>query len=100
MMGRKADSFYDELLDRQLCEALNNDFGRAVLRMPNQGMGEVREEVFVYFSAMAMQQINVLAAKHGIVDPTALNELYQLTRTNLVHGFRLGQHMGNFWKAS
>lgn len=99
-MGRKADTFYDELLDRQLTEALNNDFGRAVLRMPNQGMGEVREEVLVYFSAMAMQQINVIAARHGITDPQALNELYQLIRTNLVHGFRLGQHMGNAWQAS
>ncbi len=99
-MGRKADAFYDELLDQQMSEALNNDFARAVLRMPNLGMGEVREEVFVYFSAMAMQQINVLAAKHGISDPTALSELYQLTRTNLIHGFRLGQNMGQSWKAS
>jgi hypothetical protein len=92
-MGQKIDSFYDELLDQQLVEAVNNDFGKAVLRMPNQGMGEVRDEVFVYFSAVAMQQINAVAAKHGINDPLALNELYQLTRTNLIHGFKLGQSM-------
>jgi len=99
-MGRKIDSFYDELLDQQLVEAINNDFGRAVMRLPNQGRGEVRDEVLVYFSAMAMQQINALSAKHGITDPTALNELYQLSRTNLVQGFRIGQNMGNIWKES
>ncbi len=99
-MGKKADTFYDELLDQQLTEAINNDFGRAIMRMPNQGMGEVRDEVFVYFSAVAMQQINLVAAKHGIIDPLALNELYQLTRTNLIHGFRLGQSMHNAWKSS
>ena len=53
-MGRKADTFYDELLDKQIVEAVNNDFGRAVQRLPNQGMGEVRDEVFIYFSAVAI----------------------------------------------
>jgi hypothetical protein len=95
-MGRKIDTFYDELLDQQLVEAVTNDFGKAVLRMPNQGMGEVRDEVFVYFSAVAMQQVNAIASKHGISDPLALNELYQLTRTNLIHGFKLGQSMRNW----
>ncbi len=99
-MGRKIESFYDELLDQQLVEAINNDFGRAVMRLPNQGRGEVRDEVLVYFSAMAMQQVNAISAKHGITDPTALNELYQLNRANLVQGFRIGQNMRNMWKES
>ena len=60
-MGKKVDSFFNEVLDGELKEAVFNDFGKAVLRLPNQGMGEVREEVFVYFSAVAMQQINALA---------------------------------------
>jgi len=98
-MGRKAFSFYEELLDQQLAEAVNNDFGKAILRMSNQGMGEVREEVFVYFSAIAMQQVNAVASKHNITDPLALNELYQLTRTNLIQGFRIGQSMRH-WQPS
>ncbi|MBI4532931.1 MAG: hypothetical protein HY711_03205 [Candidatus Melainabacteria bacterium] len=99
-MGRKADMFYSELLEQQLVEAINNDFGKAILRLPNQGLGEVRDEVFVYFSAMAMQQVNVIAAKHGIIDPGALSELYQLTRANLIQGFRIGQSMRNSWLSS
>lgn len=99
-MGRKIDSFFDELLDQQIYEAVNNDFGKAVLRLPNQGMGEVREEVFIYFSAIAMQQVNAIATKYGIDDPSALNELYQLSRTNLIQGFRIGQTMGGRWNAS
>lgn len=99
-MGRKVDTFYDELLDQQLLDAVNNDFGRAILRLPNQGMGEVRDEVFVYFSAVAIQQVNVIATKYGIADPSALNELYQLTRTNLIQGFRIGQRMGSNWQPS
>jgi hypothetical protein len=99
-MGRKLDCFFDDLLDAQIVEAINNDFGRAVLRLPNQGRGEVRDEVFIYFSAMAMQQVNAVAAKYGIDDPQALNELYQLTRTNLIHGFRLGQSMRGSWQPS
>lgn len=99
-MGRKIDSFFDELLDQQIYEAVNNDFGRAILRLPNQGMGEVREEVFVYFSAVAMQQVNAIATKYGIEDPSALNELYQLSRTNLIQGFRIGQSMGARFKSS
>lgn len=99
-MGRKIDSFYDEILDQQIVEAVNNDFGKAVLRLPNQGMGEVREEVFIYFSAVAMQQVNAIASKYGIDDPSALNELYQLSRTNLIQGFRIGQSMGGKWKPS
>lgn len=99
-MGRKADSFFDELLDRQIVEAVNNDFGKAVMRLPNQGVGEVRDEVFIYFSAVAIQQVNAIATKYGITDSSALNELYQLTRTNLIQGFRIGQGMGNRWQSS
>ena len=99
-MGRKIDPFFNEILDGELKEAVYNDFGKAVLRLPNQGMGEVREEVFVYFSALAMQQINAIAAKYGIDDPQALNELYQLTRANFIQGFRIGQTMGSKWTAS
>jgi hypothetical protein len=103
-MGKKSDTqaefFYEDLLDQQIAEAINNDFGKAVLRMPNQGMGEVRDEVFVYFSAVAMQQVNAIASKHGIDDPVALNELYQLSRLNLIQGFRIGQNMKNHWQPS
>lgn len=99
-MGRKADTIYDELLDKQIVEAVNNDFGKAVQRLPNQGMGEVRDEVFIYFSAVAIQQVNIIATKYGINDASALNELYQLTRTNLIQGFRIGQGMGKFWQPS
>lgn len=96
----KAESFYEDLLDQQIVEAVNNDFGKAVLRMPNQGRGEVRDEVEVYFSAVAMQQINAIAEKHGIDDPIALNELYQLGRLNLIQGFRIGQNLKSHWQAS
>jgi hypothetical protein len=99
-MGRRADSFFDELLDKQIVEAVNNDFGKAIMRMPNQGVGEVRDEVFIYFSAQAIQQVNAIATKYSITDSSALNELYQLTRTNLIQGFRIGQAMGNTWHAS
>jgi len=99
-MGKKVDSFFNEVLDGELKEAVFNDFGKAVLRLPNQGMGEVREEVFVYFSAVAMQQINALAVKYGIDDAQALNELYQLSRANFIQGFRIGQSMGSRWGAS
>lgn len=99
-MGRKIDSFFDEILDREIKEAVYNDFGKDILRLPNQGMGEVREEVFIYFSAIAMQQVNAIAAKYGIDDMDALNELYQLSRTNLIQGFRIGQSMGSKWKSS
>jgi hypothetical protein len=99
-MGRKADSFFDELLDKQIVEAVNNEFGKAVMRLPNQGAGEVRDEVFIYFSAVAIQQVNAIATKYGITDSSALHELYQLTRTNLIQGFRIGQRMGNTWHAS
>lgn len=99
-MGRKIDSFYEDLLEAQLVDAVNNDFGKAILRLPNQGRGEVRDEVFVYFSAVAMQQVNVIATKYGIEDASALNELYQLTRTNLIQGFRIGQTMGQSWRPS
>src|SRR5262249_38745968 len=99
-MAKKADSFYTELLSQQLIEAVNNDFGKAILRLPNQGRGEVRDEVSVYFSAIAMQQVNAIAAKHGINDPEALHEIYQLTRSNLIQGFRIGQNMRNSWSPS
>ncbi len=99
-MGRKSDSFYSDLLSHELVEAVNNDFGKAILRLPNQGRGEVREEVLVYFSAIAMQQVNAIAEKHGINDQDALHELYQLSRANLVQGFRIGQDMKKMWSAS
>jgi hypothetical protein len=99
-MGRKAESFFDDALHNEIVQAVNNDFGKAVQRMPNQGNGSVRDEVLVYFSAIAMQQVNVIAARHGIDDPQALNELYQLTRSNLVQGFRIGQNMGKTWLPS
>ncbi|HEY9756261.1 MAG TPA: hypothetical protein V6C97_13930 [Oculatellaceae cyanobacterium] len=99
-MGRKTESFYTEMLTHELVEAVNNDFGKAILRLPNQGRGEVREEVLVYFSAIAMQQVNAIAEKHGINDQDALHELYQLSRANLVQGFRIGQDMKKLWSAS
>jgi hypothetical protein len=99
-MGRKIDSIYEDILEAQLVDAVNNDFGKAILRLPNQGRGEVRDEVFVYFSAVAMQQVNAIATKYGIEDASALNELYQLTRTNLIQGFRIGQSMGRSWRPS
>ncbi|MBX9685054.1 MAG: hypothetical protein K2X27_00055 [Candidatus Obscuribacterales bacterium] len=99
-MGKKIDSFYTEMLADELKHAVSNDFGKAVMRLPNQGLGEVREEVFVYFSAMAMQQINAIAAKYGIEDTQALNELYQASRANFIQGFRIGQSMGAKWGAS
>lgn len=99
-MGKKAETFYTDSLNHELVEAVNNDFGKAILRLPNQGRGEVRDEVFVYFSAIAMQQVNVIAEKHGIEDPDQLHEIYQFTRTNLIHGFRLGQNMKGAWLPS
>ncbi len=99
-MGRKIDSIYEDMLEAQIVDAVNNDFGKAILRLPNQGRGEVRDEVFVYFSAVAMQQVNAIATKYGIEDASALNELYQLTRTNLIQGFRIGQSMGRNWRPS
>ncbi len=99
-MGKKADYFYSDSLQHQLIEAINNDFGRAVSKLPNQGYGEVRDEVFVYFSALAMQQVNAISEKHGISDPELLHEIYQLKRTNLIQGFRLGQSMRGAWLAS
>lgn len=99
-MGRKVDSIYEDLLEAQIVDAVNNDFGKAILRLPNQGRGEVRDEVFVYFSAVAMQQVNAIAIKYGIEDASALNELYQLTRTNLIQGFRIGQSVGRNWRPS
>ena len=99
-MGRKADGIFEELLDKQLIDAVNNEFGKAVQRLPNQGMGEVRDEVQIYFSALAIQQVNAVATKYGIADPGALNELYQITRTNLIQGFRIGQSMRGYWQPS
>lgn len=99
-MGRKAEQYFADSLQRQLVEAINNDFGKAVSRLPNQGYGEVRDEVFIYFSALAMQQVNSVAQKHGITDPEALHEIYQLMRTNLVQGFRIGQNMRGHWLPS
>jgi hypothetical protein len=99
-MGKKADLFFTDSLQHQLIEAINNDFGKAVSRLPNQGYGEVRDEVFIYFSALAMQQANVISQKHSITDPEALHEIYQLMRTNLIQGFRIGQNMKGHWSPS
>ena len=99
-MARKSESFYADTLSHELVEAINNDFGKAVLRLPNQGRGEVRDEVFIYFSAVAMQQVNVISEKHGIEDTEALHEVYQLMRTNLIQGFRIGQNMKGYWQPS
>jgi len=99
-MAKKADSFFIDSLSHELLEAINNDFGRAVLRLPNQGYGEVRDEVFVYFSAIAVQQVNAISEKHGIDDAEALHEIYQLMRTNLIQGFRIGQNMKGAWSPS
>ncbi len=99
-MGRKTETFYADALNNEIVEAINNDFGKAVLRLPNQGRGEVREEVLVYFSAIAMQQVDAIAEKHGVMDQEALHELYQLMRTNFIQGFRIGQTMKNNWSPS
>lgn len=99
-MGKKADLYFTDSLQHQLVEAINNDFGKAISRLPNQGYGEVRDEVFIYFSALAMQQVNVISQKHGITDPDALHEIYQLMRTNLIQGFRIGQNMRGHWSPS
>jgi len=99
-MGKKAEAFYTDSLQHQLVEAINNDFGRAVSKLPNQGYGEVRDEVFVYFSALAMQQVNAISEKYGVVDPDLLHEIYQLMRTNLIQGFRVGQSMRGHWSPS
>jgi hypothetical protein len=99
-MGRKADTFFVDALSQEIFDAVTNDFGKAVLKLPNQGRGAVRDEVLVYFSAVAMQQVNAVAAKYGINDQDALHELYQLNRTNLVQGFRIGQNLKRHWTAS
>jgi len=99
-MGRKAETYFADALTQEICEAVNNDFGKAILRLPNQGRGAVRDEVLVYFSAIAMQQVNAVAAKYGISDQDALHELYQLNRTNLVQGFRIGQGLKSTWQPS
>ena len=99
-MATKTENFYQDLLTAELAEAFTNNFGKAVLKLPNQGRGEVHDDVLVYFSAVAMDQVNVIANKHGINDQEALHEIYQLTRQNLVQGFRIGQGMGGNWKPS
>ena len=96
-MAKRAESFY---MSHELIEAVNNDFGKAVLRLPNQGRGEVRDEVFVYFSAIAMQQVSVISEKYGIDDDEFLHEVYQLMRTNFIQGFRIGQNMKGSWSPS
>lgn len=99
-MATKADNFYSDLLTAELADAFTNDFGRAILRLPNQGRGEVHDDVLVYYSAVAMDQVNTIAVKHGITDQETLHELYQLMRHNLVQGFRIGQNMKGVWKPS
>lgn len=99
-MAQKSEMFYNGLLTREIADAVTNDFGKEVLRLPNQGRGEVRDEVAVYFSAMAIQQVNAIATKHGVDDQLALHELYQLMRNNFLQGFRIGQSMKSKWTAS
>lgn len=99
-MAMKADNFYTDLLTAELADAFTNDFGKAILKLPNQGRGEVHDDVLVYFSAVAMDQVNVIASKHGITDQEALHELYQLTRHNLIQGFRIGQNLKGTWRPS
>ena len=99
-MATKADNFYSDLLTAELADAFTNDFGKAILKLPNQGRGEVHDDVLVYFSAVAMDQVNTMAVKHGITDQETLHELYQTTRHNLIMGFRIGQNMKGVWKAS
>lgn len=99
-MATKAENFYSDLLTAELADAYTNDFGKAVLKLPNQGRGEVHDDVLVYFSAIAMDQVNSIAVKHGINDQDALHELYQLTRHNLIQGFRIGQGMKGTWRPS
>ena len=80
-MAVKADSFYADLLTAQIADAVTNDFGKAILKLPNQGRGHVHDDVDVYF----------------ITDAAALHEIFQLTRHNLIQGFRIGQNLrGNF----
>lgn len=96
-MAVKADSFYADLLTAQIADAVTNDFGKAILKLPNQGRGHVHDDVDVYFSAIAMEQVNAISHKHGITDAAALHEIFQLTRHNLIQGFRIGQNLrGNF----
>lgn len=99
-MARKTENFYCDLLTSEMTEAFTNDFGKAILRLPNQGRGEVHDDVVVYFSALAMDQVNSIASKYGINDPDALHEMFQLTRLNLVQGFRIGQSMKGSWRPS
>lgn len=96
-MAVKADSFYADLLTAQIADAVTNDFGKAILKLPNQGRGHVHDDVDVYFSAIAMEQVNAISDKHGITDAAALHEIFQFTRHNLIQGFRIGQNLrGNF----
>ena len=99
-MGRKTEFFFSDSLQNKLIEAINNDFGKAVARLPNQGLGEIRDEAYIYFSALAMQQVDAISQKHKITDPEALHEIYQLMRTNLIQGFRIGQSMKGHWLPS
>ncbi|MBX9693446.1 MAG: hypothetical protein K2Z81_13745 [Cyanobacteria bacterium] len=99
-MGTKADNFYSDLLAAELADAFTNDFGRAILRLPNQGRGEVHDDVLVYFSAVAMEQVQTIATKYSINDQDTLHEIYQLTRHNLIQGFRIGQNMKGAWRPS
>jgi hypothetical protein len=99
-MAIKAESFYADLLTAQIADAVTNDFGKAILRLPNQGRGSVHDDVDVYFSAIAMEQVNSIAEKHGITDATALHEIFQLTRHNLIQGFRIGQNMKGKYQPS
>ncbi len=99
-MAKKTDNFYADLLTSEMVEAFTNDFGKAVLKLPNQGRGEVHDDVVVYFSALAMDQVNTIATKYDINDTEALHEMFQFTRHNLVQGFRLGQNMKGTWRPS
>ncbi|MBN9394074.1 MAG: hypothetical protein J0H83_02430 [Candidatus Melainabacteria bacterium] len=99
-MAIKADSFYTDLLTAQIADAVTNNFGQAILKLPNQGRGSVHEDVDVYFSAIAMEQVNSISEKYGINDPEALHEIFQTTKLNLLQGFRIGQNMRGIYQGS
>ncbi len=64
-MGKKADTFYGDSLTHELVEAVNNDFGRAVLRLPNQGRGEVRDGLRLFLRCSnAASKCHVYKARH------------------------------------
>ncbi len=53
-----------------------------------------------YADLLTAQIADAVAAKHGINDPACLNEIFQLTRHNLIQGFRIGQNMKGKYQPS